>query len=54
MQVFAQLIQVFLIFQKNKVYFIPNPLDPSLENMEIYKNKNLDTDVFFCYVSWST
>ena len=38
---------------KNKVYFIPNPLDPSLENMKIYKNKNLDTDVF-CYVSWST
>ncbi len=33
--------------KKNKVYYIPNPLDDSFENLKIYKKKHLKNDVFF-------
>ena len=35
-------------FSKNKnVFFIPNPVDESLEKLENYKNKSFNSDVFF-------
>ncbi len=38
---------VLNIPRRHKVYFIPNPSDPSLEDMKVYKNNNFNTDVFF-------
>ena len=32
---------------KHKIYFIPNPLDPSLDNLKIFNNSNFENDVFF-------
>ena len=31
----------------DKIYYMPNCVDPSLENLEIYKNKYFKSDVFF-------
>ena len=33
--------------KKNKVFYIPNPADESFENLDIYKNKTFNNDVFF-------
>ena len=33
--------------KKNKVYYMPNPVDLSLEKLENYKNKSFNSDVFF-------
>ena len=32
---------------KNKVYYMPNPVDKSLDNLKIFNNKNSLNDVFF-------
>ncbi len=34
-------------FKNKKVFFIPNPVDESFENLDIYKNKNFKHDLFF-------
>ncbi len=36
-----------LNLDKNKVSFIPNPVDESLDDMKIYENKNPEYDLFF-------
>jgi len=36
-----------LNFNKNKTFFIPNPVDKTFENLNIYKNKNFKYDLFF-------
>ena len=36
-----------LNLDKNKVSFIPNPVDESLDDMSIYENKNPEYDLFF-------
>ena len=28
-------------------YYIPNPVDPTLDNMQVFKNKNFVYDIFF-------
>ena len=33
--------------KKNKVYYMPNPVDLSLEKLENYKNRSFNSDVFF-------
>ena len=33
--------------KKNRIYFIPNPVDASFETLNNYKSKNLKNDVFF-------
>jgi glycosyltransferase involved in cell wall biosynthesis len=33
--------------KKNKIYYMPNPVDISFEDMEVYKNKDPDYDLFF-------
>ncbi len=33
--------------KNNKIFYIPNPADQSMENLEVYKNKSPKTDVFF-------
>ena len=38
---------VFNFSKKNKVFYIPNPVDESFENMKIYNNENFNNDVFF-------
>ncbi len=38
---------VLNIHKKHKVFFIPNPLDPSLDNLNIYNNTYFENDVFF-------
>ena len=38
---------VFNFPKKNKVFYIPNPVDESFENMKIYNNENFNNDVFF-------
>ncbi len=32
---------------KKKCHYIPNPVDPTLDNMQIFKNKNFIYDIFF-------
>ena len=33
--------------KKDETYFIPNPVDPSFENLKIFKNKHFKYDLFF-------
>jgi len=33
--------------KKNRIYYIPNPVDESFETLNNYKNRNLKNDVFF-------
>jgi len=33
--------------KKNKVFYIPNPVDASFENLKVYENKNPEYDLFF-------
>ena len=33
--------------KRNRVYYIPNPADESFENLDLYKKKNFNNDVFF-------
>ena len=33
--------------KKNRIYYIPNPADESFENLEVYKKKNFNNDIFF-------
>ena len=32
---------------KNSCHYIPNPVDPTLDNMQVFKNKNFVYDIFF-------
>ena len=34
-------------FARYKVFYMPNPVDKSFENLDIYKNKNFRDDLFF-------
>ncbi len=36
-----------LSFNKNRTFFIPNPVDKTFENLKIFKNKNIKNDLFF-------
>lgn len=38
---------ILKITKRHKVYFIPNPLDPSLDNLKIFENSFFENDVFF-------
>ena len=33
--------------KKNKIFYIPNPVDVSFENLEVYNNEDHDYDLFF-------
>ena len=33
--------------RKNNIYFLPNPVDASMERLNVYKNKNYEYDIFF-------
>ena len=39
--------EIDFINNKNKVFFIPNPVDKSMDNLNISNNKNFNYDVFF-------
>ena len=51
--VLLHLLQKFLRNKYfNKLQFIPNPVDQSIDNLKNYKNNTLNL-IFFCNKSWS-
>ena len=38
---------IFKLDTKHNVFYLPNPVDASFENLKNYQNKNFNNDVFF-------